>query len=504
MHKNYAAKIEEMSLSKIIINLNEVIKIKGGYDMSKSDIAVIGLGVMGQNLALNIESRGYEVSVFNRTGEQTRKFVEGIKEKVNRLKATYSIEELVSSLKSPRKIILMVKAGEPVDMVIETLLPLLEKGDIIIDGGNSNFRDTIRRSRYLEEKNILFLGTGISGGEEGALKGPSIMPGGSPEAWEQTKNILIDISAKVDEKIPCCDYIGANGSGHYVKMVHNGIEYGDMQLISETYYLMEELLGMTPEEMHNVYAEWNRGELNSYLIEITADILKKVDEETGKPLIDVILDLAREKGTGKWTSQESLELRVPTPTISEALFARYMSSKKTERVEASKILKGPEKKLDINKEQMLQDIEKALYASKICSYAQGFDLLRQASNTYNWNLNFGNIAMLWRQGCIIRAQFLNKIKEAYDNNKELNNLLLDPYFKQVIDEAQHSWRRVISEAVKAGIPVPTLSSALFYYDSYRTDRLWANMIQAQRDYFGSHTYERVDKEGFFHTEWKNI
>ncbi|MBC2582412.1 NADP-dependent phosphogluconate dehydrogenase [Clostridium sp. DJ247] len=472
--------------------------------MNKSDIAVIGLGVMGQNLALNIESRGYEVSVFNRTGEQTKKFVESIEGKVDRLKATYNIEELVSSLKSPRKIILMVKAGEAVDIVIEALLPLLEKGDIIMDGGNSNFKDTIRRSSYLEEKNILFLGTGISGGEEGALKGPSIMSGGSPEAWEQTKNILIDISAKVDEKIPCCDYIGANGSGHYVKMVHNGIEYGDMQLISETYYLMKELLGMTPEEMHNVYAEWNKRELNSYLIEITADILEKVDEETSKPLIDVILDLAREKGTGKWTSQESLELRVPTPTMSEALFARYMSAKKIERVEASKILKGPEKKLDINKEQMLQDIEKALYASKICSYAQGFDLLKQASNTYNWNLDFGNIALLWRRGCIIRAQFLNKIKEAYDNNKELNNLLLDPHFKQVIDKAQDSWRRVIAEAVKAGIPVPALSSALFYYDSYRNDRLWANMIQAQRDYFGSHTYERIDKEGFFHTEWKGI
>lgn len=470
--------------------------------MGKSDIGLIGLAVMGQNLVLNMENKGYSVSVYNRTPEKTEEFMED-SAKGKEIIATYSIKDFIDSLKRPRKVMIMVKAGGPVDGVIDQLLPLLDKGDIIIDGGNSYFEDTVRRSRALEGKGILFLGVGVSGGEEGALRGPSIMPGGSKEAWEQVKDILIDISAKVDGS-SCCNYIGPDGAGHYVKTVHNGIEYGDMQLISEAYFLMEELLGLNPLQMREVFTRWNEGELDSYLIEITADILGRADEETGKPIVDIILDRAGQKGTGKWTSQSALELGVAAPTIVEAVFARCMSAMKEERVAASKVLSGPciaDCQFDGDKDQFIEDIGKALYASKICSYAQGFDLLAKASKEYEWDLDLGSIALLWRGGCIIRAQFLNDIKEAYDRNRELNNLLLDDYFRAAVEEAQAGWRRVVAAAAKYGIPVPSFSSALAYYDSYRRDRLPANLIQAQRDYFGAHTYERVDKEGNFHTDW---
>lgn len=470
----------------------------------KANIGLIGLAVMGQNLVLNMESKGYKVSVYNRTREVTERFMEGAAKNKGNIIPSYSLEELVESLEKPRKIMLMVKAGHPVDAIIANLLPLLDQGDIIIDGGNSFFKDTIRRARELEQKGILYLGVGISGGEEGALKGPSIMPGGNKEAWEQVKDILVDISAKVDGNIPCCDYIGPDGSGHYVKMTHNGIEYADMQLISEAYFLMKELLGMSANEMQQVFQEWNEGELNSYLIEITADILGRVDEETGLPLLEVILDSAGSKGTGKWTSQEALELGVVAPTIVDAVFARYLSAIKEEREEASKILRGPQAKFEgtsSEKEQLIRDIGDALYASKICSYAQGFQLLDQASKFYNWDLKLGDIALLWREGCIIRAQFLNKIKEAYDRNPNLKNLMLDPYFKEVLERTQEGWRRVISLAIKNGIPVSSFSSALAYYDGYRKERLSANLVQAQRDYFGAHTYKRIDKEGDFHTNW---
>ncbi|NLI59873.1 MAG: decarboxylating NADP(+)-dependent phosphogluconate dehydrogenase [Clostridiales bacterium] len=469
----------------------------------KSNIGLIGLAVMGQNLVLNMESKGYRVSVYNRTKEVTEQFL-GKRAKGKKIIATYSLEELVGSLEKPRKIVLMIKAGQPVDIVIKDLKPLLDKGDIIIDGGNSFFKDTIRRSGQLEEEGLFYLGVGISGGEEGALKGPSIMPGGNKEAWEQVKDILVDISAKVDGQIPCCDYVGPDGAGHYVKMTHNGIEYGDMQLISEAYYLMRELLGMSADQIQEVFKQWNEGELNSYLIEITAHILGKLDEETGLPLVDLILDRAGNKGTGKWTSQEALELGAVAPTIVDAVFARYLSAIKEERVEASKILKGPQPKFEGTASQIqdiIHDIGSALYASKICSYAQGFQLLDQASQTYNWNLKLGDIALLWREGCIIRAQFLNKIKEAYDRNPGLKNLMLDSYFKDVLERAQDGWRRVVSLAIQNGIPLSSFSSALAYYDGYRSENLSANMVQAQRDYFGAHTYQRIDKEGVFHTDW---
>ena len=455
---------------------------------------------MGQNLVLNMEGKGYSVSVYNRTAERTKEFMSGAAKGRKGITAAYTLEDFVTSLARPRKIIIMVKAGQAVDGVIDKLVPLLDKGDIVMDGGNSYFKDTVRRARELENKGIHFMGVGVSGGEEGALKGPSIMPGGSKEAWNQAGGILKDISAKVGG-VPCCDYIGADGAGHYVKMVHNGIEYGDMQLISEAYFLMKELLGLTAKDMQAVFQEWNRGQLNSYLIEITADILGRTDDETGQPMVDVILDRAGHKGTGKWTSQEGLELGAAIPTIAEAVFARYMSAIKEQRVAASKVLKGPGVELPLEKENLVEDIGKALYASKICSYAQGFDLLIQASDAYGWNLRLGDIALLWRGGCIIRAQFLDRIKEAYDRSPGLANLLLDPYFRDIIHESQDSWRRVVSLAVQHGIPVPSFSSALSYYDSYRREKLPANLIQAQRDYFGAHTYERVDKEGVFHTEW---
>ncbi|MFC3886361.1 NADP-dependent phosphogluconate dehydrogenase [Bacillus songklensis] len=468
--------------------------------MAKQQIGVIGLAVMGKNLALNIESRGYSVSVYNRSSDKTEEFLKNEAEGKNFV-GTYSIEEFVNSLEKPRKILLMVKAGAPTDATIESLKPHLEKGDILIDGGNTFFQDTIRRNKELEEAGIHFIGTGVSGGEEGALKGPSIMPGGQKEAYELVEPILKAISAKVNDE-PCCTYIGPNGAGHYVKMVHNGIEYGDMQLISEAYFIMKHVLGLSAGELHEVFAEWNKGELDSYLIEITADIFTKVDEETGKPLVDVILDTAGQKGTGKWTSQSALDLGVPLPIITESVFARFISAMKEERVKASKLLTGPEiKAFEGNKEELIEAVRKALYMSKICSYAQGFAQMRAASEEYDWNLRYGDIAMIFRGGCIIRAQFLQKIKEAYDRDAGLANLLLDPYFKDIVENYQSALRQVLAIAIERGIPVPSFSSALAYYDSYRTETLPANLLQAQRDYFGAHTYQRVDKEGIFHTEW---
>ncbi|NTU25201.1 NADP-dependent phosphogluconate dehydrogenase [Bacillus tequilensis] len=467
--------------------------------MSKQQIGVIGLAVMGKNLALNIESRGFSVSVYNRSSSKTEEFVQEAKGK--NVVGTYSIEEFVQSLETPRKILLMVKAGTATDATIQSLLPHLEKDDILIDGGNTYYKDTQRRNKELAESGIHFIGTGVSGGEEGALKGPSIMPGGQKEAHELVKPILEAISAKVDGE-PCTTYIGPDGAGHYVKMVHNGIEYGDMQLISESYFILKQVLGLSADELHEVFAEWNKGELDSYLIEITADIFTKKDEETGKPLVDVILDKAGQKGTGKWTSQSALDLGVPLPIITESVFARFISAMKEERVKASGLLSGPEvKPVTENKEELIEAVRKALFMSKICSYAQGFAQMKAASEEYNWDLKYGEIAMIFRGGCIIRAAFLQKIKEAYDREPELDNLLLDSYFKNIVESYQGALRQVISLAVAQGVPVPSFSSALAYYDSYRTAVLPANLIQAQRDYFGAHTYERTDKEGIFHTEW---
>ncbi|MCY8047978.1 NADP-dependent phosphogluconate dehydrogenase [Bacillus haynesii] len=467
--------------------------------MAKQQIGVVGLAVMGKNLALNIESRGFSVSVYNRSSAKTEEFLKEAEGK--NVVGTYSIEEFVASLEKPRKILLMVKAGTPTDATIQSLLPHLEKGDILIDGGNTYYKDTQRRNRELAESGIHFIGTGVSGGEEGALKGPSIMPGGQKEAHELVKPILEAISAKVDGE-PCTTYIGPDGAGHYVKMVHNGIEYGDMQLISESYFILKHIVGLSSDELHEVFSEWNKGELDSYLIEITADIFTKKDEETGKPLVDVILDKAGQKGTGKWTSQSALDLGVPLPIITESVFARFISSMKEERVKASKLLAGPEAKPSAeNKEELIEAVRKALFMSKICSYAQGFAQMKAASEEYGWDLKYGDIAMIFRGGCIIRAAFLQKIKEAYDRDPELDNLLLDPYFKNIVESYQGALRKTISLAVEQGIPVPCFSSALAYFDSYRTATLPANLIQAQRDYFGAHTYERTDKEGIFHTEW---
>ncbi|MCY8000104.1 NADP-dependent phosphogluconate dehydrogenase [Bacillus haynesii] len=467
--------------------------------MAKQQIGVVGLAVMGKNLALNIESRGFSVSVYNRSSAKTEEFLKEAEGK--NVVGTYSIEEFVASLEKPRKILLMVKAGTPTDATIQSLLPHLEKGDILIDGGNTYYKDTQRRNKELAESGIHFIGTGVSGGEEGALKGPSIMPGGQKEAHELVKPILEAISAKVDGE-PCTTYIGPDGAGHYVKMVHNGIEYGDMQLISESYFILKHIVGLSSDELHEVFSEWNKGELDSYLIEITADIFTKKDEETGKPLVDVILDKAGQKGTGKWTSQSALDLGVPLPIITESVFARFISSMKEERVKASKLLAGPEAKPAAeNKEELIEAVRKALFMSKICSYAQGFAQMKAASEEYGWDLKYGDIAMIFRGGCIIRAAFLQKIKEAYDRDPELDNLLLDPYFKNIVESYQGALRKTISLAVEQGIPVPCFSSALAYFDSYRTATLPANLIQAQRDYFGAHTYERTDKEGIFHTEW---
>jgi 6-phosphogluconate dehydrogenase len=467
--------------------------------MSKQQIGVIGLAVMGKNLAFNIESRGYSISVFNRSKEKTDELMSEAEGK--NVYPAYTMEDFVNSLEKPRKILLMVKAGAATDATIDQLKPLLEKGDIVIDGGNTFFRDTQRRNEELSSLGIHFIGTGVSGGEEGALTGPSIMPGGQKEAYDLVAPILKDISAKVDGD-PCCTYIGPDGAGHYVKMVHNGIEYGDMQLISEAYFLLKNTLGSSAEELHEVFADWNKGELDSYLIEITADIFKKYDEKTGKPMVDVILDKAGQKGTGKWTSQSALDLGVPLPIITESVFARFISALKDERVAASKVLRGPEvKPFDGDKSALIESIRKALYMSKICSYAQGFAQMKAAADEYGWDLKYGEIAMIFRGGCIIRAQFLQKIKEAYDRDANLNNLLLDEYFQNIVENYQGALREVIASAVINGIPVPGFSAALSYFDSYRTATLPANLIQAQRDYFGAHTYERTDQEGIFHTEW---
>ncbi|MCL7749425.1 NADP-dependent phosphogluconate dehydrogenase [Halalkalibacter alkaliphilus] len=466
--------------------------------MSKQQVGVIGLAVMGRNLALNIESRGYSVSVFNRSSEKTETMLKEAEGK--NVVGTYSIEEFVASLEAPRKILLMVQAGFATDATIEQLLPHLEKGDILIDGGNTFFEDTRRRNKELAESGVHFIGTGVSGGEEGALKGPSIMPGGQKEAYDLVEPILKDISAKVGGDA-CCTYIGPDGAGHYVKMVHNGIEYGDMQLICESYHLMKDVLGLSAQELHETFKEWNEGELDSYLIEITKDIFTKMDDETGKPMVDVILDTAGQKGTGKWTSQSALDLGVPLSIITESVFSRFISAMKEERVKASKILSGPNTTFEGDKKEFVEKIRKALYLSKICSYAQGFAQMKVASEEYDWNLNLGNISMIFRGGCIIRARFLQNIKEAYDRDANLTNLLLDPYFKEIVESYQEAARDVVATAVKLGIPVPGLASALAYFDSYRTETLPANLLQAQRDYFGAHTYQRIDKEGTFHTNW---
>ncbi len=469
--------------------------------MSKADIGLIGLAVMGENLVLNMECHGFTVAVYNRTTSKVDNFING-RAKGKNIIGSHSLEELVANLKKPRKVMLMVKAGKPVDDFIEALIPLMEEGDIIIDGGNSNFQDTIRRTKYVEEKGLLFIGTGVSGGEEGALKGPSIMPGGSPKAWEHVKPIFQSIAAKVEDGSPCCDWVGENGAGHFVKMVHNGIEYGDMQLICETYQIMKDLLGLPYEEMHQIFKEWNKGELESYLVEITRDILayKDADEQ---PLVEKILDAAGQKGTGKWTVIASMEAGIPLTLIGEAVYARSLSALKEERVEASKIISGPKPKFEGDKKQFIDDLKHALYASKLISYAQGFMLMREAAKEFGWKLNYGGIALMWRGGCIIRSAFLGKIKEAFDKNPSLSNLLLDPFFKEKVESSQESWRRVVTTAISNGIWVPALSTALNFFDGYRQERLPANLLQAQRDYFGAHTYERVDKPRgeFFHTNW---
>ncbi len=467
----------------------------------KSDIGVIGIAVMGENLILNMESKGFHVSAYNRTVDKVEHFVNGRAKGKNIYGAT-SIEDLIQSLKSPRKVMLMVKAGKPVDDFIELLIPHLDEGDIIIDGGNSHFPDTERRTKYVESKGLYYIGTGVSGGEEGALLGPSIMPGGSSAAWPVVKPIFQSIAAKVADGSPCCDWVGSGGAGHFVKMVHNGIEYGDMQLINETYHIMKDVLGMTPDEMHEVFKEWNEGELDSYLIEITRDILAFKDED-GEPLVDKILDTAGQKGTGKWTGTVALDLGIPLTLIAESVFARCLSALKDERVAASKVLQGPTPSFDGDRQAFINDLRDALYAAKVISYAQGYQMMAAAAKEFGWELNYGSIALMWREGCIIRSAFLSKIKEAFDKNPALQNLILDDFFKDKIQTAQHGWRRVVATAVTNGIPVPCLSAGLIYYDGYRCERLPANLLQAQRDYFGAHTYERLDKPRgeFFHTNW---
>jgi 6-phosphogluconate dehydrogenase len=469
----------------------------------KADIGLIGLAVMGQNLVLNMDDHGFRVAVFNRTVSTVDEFVKGTA-KGTKVVGTHSLEELVSVLKRPRRVMLLVKAGAPVDGFIERLLPLLERGDIIIDGGNSNYQDTMRRAALVESKGLLYIGTGVSGGEEGARHGPSIMPGGSPAAWPHVKPIFQSVAAKVEDGSPCCDWVGESGAGHFVKMVHNGIEYGDMQLISEAYHLMKEGLGLDHAAMHRVFAAWNRGELDSYLIEITANIVAFKDEN-GQPLLDKILDAAGQKGTGKWTVISALDMGIPLTLVSEAVLARSLSALKDDRVAAAKVLHGP----DVGPGQLggvdafVEDLRRALYAAKIVSYTQGYMLMRAAGAEYGWTLNYGGIALMWRGGCIIRSIFLGKIKEAFDRNPSLGNLLLDPYFKAQVEGAQAAWRRVVAKAVEIGIPVPAMASALAFYDGYRHERLPANLLQAQRDYFGAHTYERVDQPRgqFFHTNW---
>ena len=465
-----------------------------------ADIGLIGLAVMGENLVLNMESKGYTVAVYNRTTEKVDHFVNG-RGRGKKFIATHTIAEFCRAIRRPRKVMMLVKAGPAVDDLIEQLLPHLESGDVIIDGGNTHFPDTIRRTKYVESKGLFYIGTGVSGGEEGALNGPSMMPGGSTAAWPLVKPIFQSICAKADG-MPCCDWVGEDGAGHFVKMVHNGIEYGDMQLICETYQIMKDLLGMSNAEMHDVFAKWNEGDLDSYLIEITRDILAYRDD-TGAYTLDYILDAAGQKGTGKWTAIAALDEGVPLTLITEAVFARSLSAMKEERVVASAELSGPKKTFAGDRAAFLSDLHDALYAAKIVSYAQGYALMRQAAHTYGWNLNNGGIALMWRGGCIIRSVFLGKIKEAFDRMPNLTNLLLDPFFKEKVLTAQSGWRSVVASAVTNGIPVPSMSAALSYFDGYRTERLPANLLQAQRDFFGAHTYERVDRERgtFFHTNW---
>ena len=465
------------------------------------DIGLIGLAVMGQNLVLNMNDHGYRVAVFNRTVSKVDEFIQN-EAKGTSVAGAHSIAELVQALKKPRRVMLMVKAGDTVDRMIESLLPHLEGGDILIDGGNSHFPDTNRRTKSLAERGILFVGTGVSGGEEGARFGPSIMPGGNPAAWPHVKEIFQAIAAKVEDGTPCCDWVGEDGAGHYVKMIHNGIEYGDMQLICEAYQLLKEGLGLSAGELHDVFADWNRGELDSYLIEITSEIFAKLDGD-GAPMVDKILDTAGQKGTGKWTGISALDLGVPVTLIGEAVFARCLSALKEERVIASKSLMGPKHPRAADAKRFIEDVRRALYCSKVISYAQGYMLLREAAKEQKWNLNLGGIALMWRGGCIIRSRFLGKIKEAYDKNPGLTNLLLDDFFRGEVNEYQAAWRRAIISAIEYGVPTPAFSTALSFYDGYRTERLPANLLQAQRDFFGAHTYERIDKPRgeFFHTNW---
>lgn len=466
-----------------------------------ADIALIGLAVMGQNLILNMNDHGFTVVAYNRTTEKVDRFLAN-EAKGTRIIGAHSIEEMVNHLKRPRRVMMLVKAGQPVDDFIEQVIPFLEPGDIIIDGGNSLFEDTIRRAKHVESKGLLYIGTGVSGGEEGARRGPSIMPGGSKEAWPHVKDVFQAISAKVEDGSPCCDWVGENGAGHYVKMVHNGIEYGDMQLICEAYNLMKTGLGMTADEMHAVFTEWNKGDLDSYLIEISRDILGFKDED-GEPLVEKILDTAGQKGTGKWTVMSAAELGTPITLMGEAVYARCVSALKEERVKASKKLRGPKPIIKLDRAKFVEQIRQALYASKIISYAQGYMLMRAAAEEYKWKLNWGGIALMWRGGCIIRSRFLGRIKEAFDKRPRLSNLLLDPFFKGEVRKSQTAWRNVVAVAAKKGIPCPAFSTALSFYDSIRAERLPANLLQAQRDYFGAHTYERIDKPRgeFFHTNW---
>ena len=467
---------------------------------NQCDIGLIGLAVMGENLVLNMESKGFTVAVFNRTWEVTQKFA-AERAKGKNIRPTRTVEELIGALKKPRKVMMMIKAGKPVDMVIGEVAPLLEKGDVLIDGGNSLFTDTQRRCKDLEGKGIHYVGMGVSGGEEGALKGPSLMPGGSRDSWEIIAPIFRKIAAQVDGE-PCCRYMGPDGAGHYVKMVHNGIEYGDMQLICEAYAIMNGVLGLDAKELAEIFTEWNKGDLDSYLIEITSKIFRKIDPETGKPLVDVILDKAGQKGTGLWTLQSAIAISVVISTINAAVEARVISSRKDDRVASSKILpQAKPKEFAGDRKQLIEAVRQALYASKIISYAQGMELLGAASHQYNWDLNFGDIATIWRGGCIIRAKFLNRIVEAYNRDPALHNLMLDSYFRDIIANTQDNWRVAVSSAVEHGVAVPAFSASLAYFDSYRSARLPSNLLQAQRDFFGAHTYERVDKQGVFHTEW---
>jgi 6-phosphogluconate dehydrogenase len=467
-----------------------------------ADIGLIGLAVMGENLVLNMESHGYTVAVFNRTLARVEDFLAG-RAKGKRIIGCHSLKELVAALKRPRKVMIMVKAGPAVDQVIEEVAPLLEPGDILIDGGNTHFPDTTRRTKALKERGLLYIGTGVSGGEEGALRGPSIMPGGNPAAWPHVKPIFQAIAAKAPDGSPCCDWVGDEGAGHYVKMVHNGIEYGDIQLICEAYHLLSSLTGLDANALHDVFARWNKGHLDSYLIEITRDIFGYRDPETGKPLVELILDAAGQKGTGKWTVISALDLGIPLTLIGEAVFARCLSAQKDERVAASKVLSGPQPRFTGNREEFIADVEAALYASKIISYAQGFALLNAMAKESGWTINNGAVALMWRGGCIIRSVFLGKIKEAFDRNAKLTNLLVDSYFAGEVERAQPGWRRAVGAGIANGIPLPAMSAALAYFDGYRSARLPANLLQAQRDYFGAHTYERVDRPRgqFFHTNW---